>query len=325
MQNSWRRWVAVGLASVAGLGSVACEPVDPPPAFVVTSTADLRDAAPGDGVCEATAGAGDCTLAAAIDEGNALGAAAVTVSPGRYDGGRLEVTGRITLHGDVRTVQLGNRTVRIAPGGHLEVDGIYGNDIPGGGFVVEGTLHLRRASIVVIESVAPGIDVLAGGTAVVSDSVLAQAFMPGRPAVRNAGTLVLVRSAVDSFDYSPATGPALVNTGVVYSRASAVTRCSGTAPVSLGANASTNGSCGWTGSDDIVSASLGYDLVLTVPLRYTLRAESILVDAVPLGSPACTGGAAETDLLGTQRGVDGNGDGVPGCDIGAVERPAPPA
>lgn len=323
MESFRRRWAVVLVVAVAGAASVACEPVDPPVALVVTSTADLPDATPGDGVCEATAGTGDCTLPAAIDEGNALGAASITVPGGRYATRDLEVTGRLSLHGDVGTVRLGSQEIRVAPDARLEVDGIGVNDIPGAHFVVEGTLHLRGSSIVVIESIWPAVDVLAGGTAVVSDSVLAQVFMPGRPAVRNAGTLVLVRSAVDAIDDEPATATVLVNSGVVLSRASVVTRCAGTPPESLGANASIDASCGWGAPDDVVAAALDYDLVLSTPLHYVPRATSVLVDALPLGSSGCVG--TETDLLGTQRGVDGDGDGVPGCDIGAVERPAPPA
>jgi hypothetical protein len=46
-------------------------------------------------------------------------------------------------------------------------------------------------------------------------------------------------------------------------------------------------------------------------------ASSVLVDAVPLGSPWCEPGAA--DPFGNPRGNDGNGDGVAGCDIGGFE------
>ena len=42
------------------------------------------------------------------------------------------------------------------------------------------------------------------------------------------------------------------------------------------------------------------------------------VDAIPLGQLGCATNA--TDVLGQPRGIDGNGDGVPGCDIGALER-----
>jgi CSLREA domain-containing protein len=102
------RAAGVVLAAMAlGLLGVACEPA----ALTVTvnSTADLRDALPGNGVCEATAGAGNCTLRAAIDEANAtVGSVAVNVAPGTYEltrsgnddtnaNGDLDVTGKVSL------------------------------------------------------------------------------------------------------------------------------------------------------------------------------------------------------------------------------------
>ena len=47
-------------------------------------------------------------------------------------------------------------------------------------------------------------------------------------------------------------------------------------------------------------------------------ASSPIVDAIALGDEMCDG--ATEDVVGTVRGNDGDGDGVPGCDIGAVER-----
>jgi len=51
--------------------------------------------------------------------------------------------------------------------------------------------------------------------------------------------------------------------------------------------------------------------------RLHLSMSSPLIDAIPIGDPACPVGS--TDLHGMPRGVDGNGDGVPSCDIGAIE------
>src|SRR5262245_33866621 len=78
---------------------------------------DARDATPGDGVCEVTAGAGDCTLRAAVDEANALNAVggtppAVTIvlaadvlltRPGLYEDlnstGDVDIVGSVTILG----------------------------------------------------------------------------------------------------------------------------------------------------------------------------------------------------------------------------------
>jgi CSLREA domain-containing protein len=51
------------------IGAVEVEP--PPPPLVVNTAVDGDDAVPGDGVCETTAGFGECSLRAAVSEANA--------------------------------------------------------------------------------------------------------------------------------------------------------------------------------------------------------------------------------------------------------------
>jgi hypothetical protein len=317
--TTWRRWTAVAAALVAATTAVACDPTPPPPTLAVTSPTGATDAAPGDGVCEATPGVGDCTLPAAVAEGNALGAATITVPAGTYVTPDLLVTGRLTIVGDVTTVELTNQEIRVAAGARLDLRGVRSSSIPGAHVVVEGTLHARDLSLVVIESIRPAIEVEPGGTAVVASSVLAQVFMPRVPAVRNDGTLVLRHAALHAVDGGPS--PAVLETtGTTISAASAITRCSGTPPQSLGSNVSFDAGCAWTGPGDVSSAATAFDIVSGPPLHYLPRPTSVMVDALPLGVLGC--GDGSTDLLGTPRGVDGDGDGVPGCDVGAVERPA---
>ncbi len=51
--------------------------------LVNSSAAGAFDTFPGDGICEATTGVGDCTLAAAVDETNALpGSDTIALPPG---------------------------------------------------------------------------------------------------------------------------------------------------------------------------------------------------------------------------------------------------
>ncbi len=306
-------------ALVGAMTGVACETPPPPPALQVTSTAGGTDADPGDGVCEATPGAGDCTLPAAVAEGNALGRASITVPSGTYDTPDLLITGRLAITGDVGSVALVNQEIRVAAGATLDLGGVRSSSITGAHLVVEGTLRARDLSLVVIESIWPAIDVEPGGTAVVVGSVLAQVFMPRTPAVRNEGTLVLLHSALHAVDYGPA--PAvLANGGTVHSAASAITRCSGTPPGSLGHNVSFDDSCAWTGDGDVDSAAPQFDIRNGPPFHYMPRATSVMVDAIPIGVLGC--GDGTTDLLGTPRGADGDGDGVAGCDVGAIERPS---
>jgi hypothetical protein len=66
-----RRAAALGVAAVGLAGLTACDPLPLLTLTVTATTEDLVDADPGDGVCEATAGAGDCTLRAAVMEANA--------------------------------------------------------------------------------------------------------------------------------------------------------------------------------------------------------------------------------------------------------------
>ena len=67
-----RRLVAGGALVAAALGLAACDTTN---LILTVNTNEFgcqsNDADPGDGVCEVTVGAGDCTLRAAIDEGNA--------------------------------------------------------------------------------------------------------------------------------------------------------------------------------------------------------------------------------------------------------------
>lgn len=66
-----RRAAALGVAALAMAGLAACDPLPVLELTVTATTDDLVDVAPGDGVCEATPGAGDCTLRAAVMEANA--------------------------------------------------------------------------------------------------------------------------------------------------------------------------------------------------------------------------------------------------------------
>lgn len=130
-------------ATLAGLGLLAASSAagacTPAPSFTVTSTVDAVDVTPGDGVCEATTGAGDCTLRAAVMEANLAGTdASIHLPPGglftlaiprAHNGqsyvedssGDLDITGSITLYGAGATIDGGgiDRVLRVAGGGGL--------------------------------------------------------------------------------------------------------------------------------------------------------------------------------------------------------------
>lgn len=94
-----RTRAAVGiLSAIAAIGGLAaCEPPPPPTSFVVNTGGTGTDADPGDGICEVTPGAGDCTLQAATGEGNALGGR-IDIGIGGFPGGIY--VGEITVATD---------------------------------------------------------------------------------------------------------------------------------------------------------------------------------------------------------------------------------
>ena len=74
-----RRPLPLVVVALIGLALLpACDPPPPRTTFAVTTAVDGLDAAPGDGVCEVTAGAGDCSLRAALAEARAVGFAEIT-------------------------------------------------------------------------------------------------------------------------------------------------------------------------------------------------------------------------------------------------------
>jgi hypothetical protein len=207
------------VAALALAGLVACDPRIPP-TLTVTSTATGGDATPGDGVCEATGGAGDCTLPAAVDEANALGRAAISVPAGAYEGMDLTVTGDVRLNqGAPADVVLGEVDITVADGGALVAEGLRtrvadpppeGSNQPGSHPVtlsVAGELTLVRSTIASIGgSVEEGVPqdttlvVAPGGRAVLNTSVL----VGGLNAVVNDGDLASFASSLVLAGVGPA-------------------------------------------------------------------------------------------------------------------------
>jgi len=329
-------------ALLVGLVS-ACD-LAPALVLTVTSTADAHDAVPGDGVCEVTAGAGDCTLRAAIDEANAssasafssvqifLGSATYSVTlPGTDDtnvGGDLDVTSAV----GVAVVGNGQSIVSESAG-----SGVFD--------VVSGSLNVLRVGVE--DSSGTGVHVHSGATALagfssffVTDSV---AGSPRGIAIDAAGTA----QAVDStFTYTRGTaiddraggsfGGSFVTVslgnnsgfaqGVIGSPAggsttfesSAIESCDGSTNLSiqsLGYNASTSPSCDFTQPTDLRNvpfpvvdpATSGPDALPVHPPT----AGSPLLDAIPVGAGGCTSGSVDQLLVSRPVGTR--------CDIGAVE------
>jgi hypothetical protein len=324
------------VAALALSGLVACDPRIPP-TLTVTSNATGGDAAPGDGVCEVTGGAGDCTLPAAVDEANALGRAAISVPAGAYEGMDLTVTGDVRLNqGAPADVVLGDVDITVAECGVLVAEGFRtrvtdpppeGSNQPGSHPVtlsVSGELTLVRSTIASIGgSVEEGVPqdttlvVAPGGRAVLNTSVL----VGGLNAVVNDGDLASFASSL----YSLVSAQLVTNEGATsqYARTAFTTlspvvrvfsSCLGDGSfVSLGGNSAERAGC--LGPDDVGSYAANRFDVYT--MQVTWPAVAPTVDAIPVGTLLCD--PAGTDIYGAPRGVDGNGDGTGGCDVGAAE------
>lgn len=223
-----RRRMAATLGAVGlVLAGTACDP--PPPDLVVTVNAgsEGHDAAPGDGVCEQTAGVGDCSIRAGIEEANGLAAlgdprTVVIGVPGTpqlgYPFYLPSILTPVEVTGNVRIVNNGANTFgltlevvtfHVAEGASLELVDLYvtspGCDsfCPPRGearFVVDGELILRG-----VRSFQGGTHVLkvnpTGVAHVVQSSIYGELFWgpdgeDGTQAVLNAGVTILDRSGV---------------------------------------------------------------------------------------------------------------------------------
>jgi CSLREA domain-containing protein len=334
--------VAVPMVLAAGALS-ACD-VLPELDLTVTSTVDARDIAPGDGVCEATAGAGDCTLRAAIDEANAasplanssvhilLGAATYDLTLSGTDD--TNATGDLDLHAAVPVVVGGDgRSIIHATGdGALDVSGgalvLLRVGITGGttGVVLrDGAIGVVSFSSIHDDQV--GVAARSSATVHLDQSTVAANATAG--VAVDGATFTGSFATIDAGAKPPPLGSSFGITATnapgssVDLTASFVDSCD--APASLvhssGYNAtstSTNSPpCPFTQPTDIVS---GADLVdhgesaQAAPFDRP-EAGSPLVDAVPVGVGGCVAGVVDQRLVARPIGAR--------CDIGAVELEPP--
>lgn len=151
--------------------------------FTVNSTDDLPAASPGDGICEATSGMGDCTLRAAIMEANGLMTPVEIVLPaGDYvlTQGQLQPSGLIIIRGAGATMTRidGDEISRVlGSSGTLVLEDLTIRrgraldtpDVHGGGLRNDGDLSLRR--VIMEDNVANvGGAIFTGGPLQVEDS-----------------------------------------------------------------------------------------------------------------------------------------------------------
>ena len=335
MRPRFSALVTVLLLVVGGMALTACDPVVP---ITVTTTADGSDADPGDGVCEATPGVGDCTLRAAIDEGSAAWAANLTVPAGTYalsvidaDGARdLDVSGSISINWETSlavVVQVGGGVGQVAvdvqPGARFTASGLQ---LVEGRLQVAGNAVLDRASLTVdpgtiLSSGGSRLAVLPGGSVVLGNS---EVFAYGSAAVENAGAASLVYTTISTLNG----GPGISTTGsgattlqafqyLPYGAFRGVFAqahhpgCSGNLPQSNGGNWVPNDSCHLTGEADVQTATV---LGTGTGMYYA----ATWLDQIPVGVAGC-GTSSTVDAAGNPRPSDSNGDGVAQCEPGNRE------
>ncbi|MBX3313164.1 MAG: hypothetical protein KF906_02495 [Actinobacteria bacterium] len=320
--------IVTAVAAVAFALS-ACEPLPPPVSFTVNTTVDGLDHDPGDGICEVTPGAGDCSMRAAFAEANAsAGRAKVTAPGGGYnltiadptDGDPdLDVTGSIDLAAAAFPyVQIyggsGSASVEVAETGTIVVD-----RVEFAGLRVDGSAVLGRSSIWGGSATEPALAVGPAGSLVLTNSKVVTSSAPA--AIVNEGTFVSAFSSLFGSGHpalhttdgarsvvgASRLGNAYLFRGVWFDGEllDANPACSGATPESQGYNRVPNDSCGLTDPTDI-----------QIP-------QSTWVDQVPVGVLGC-GDPITTDrgtlyLAYWPRPSDGDGDGVAACDIGDDE------
>lgn len=326
------KWIGLAVGVVLGLVLLAgCELLQPQRTIVVTTTADGRDAAPGNGICEVHSGAEDCSLRAAIDEANAspervrVLLAASTTYPLTLTGdddanavGDLDVapiSGSMTIEAPAPGATIdanGSAAALDVRGGFNFLHGVSTSGATSSGWVVRPStiLHADRASL--HHNDGAGITVDAGGGATLTATTLST---NGGPGASGAGALEL-RSVTVTRNHTGlgGTGSQSVSDSIIGDQV-AGPDC--LAPIaSTGGNLDSDGTCGLGAGDDVsgVQPQLG---PLTGPgPSHTPASGSPAIDAVAHGTRACVlGNAGAIDQLGRQRP-----SGL-GCERGAVEVP----
>ena len=294
-----RTLTTLAAVALALAGTTACEPPPPPTSLTVNVAPGVTgdDANPGDGICETAPGNGECTLDAAVQEGNTLGRADIHVPPATaYDAmyrlSETTITGSLNLFSSwtpSRTVQVVAPQLHVAAGGHLALEQA-GIAIEGTA-VVDGVLSLHRSFVY------GWIDISATGvmSMVNSDGGPTMDHTPVPPSgawITNRGTFVSRFSAFARVSWISASlfhtldgGGTQLGASVAYPMGTFPAPCLGTPPVSEGYN-------------------LLYGCALTGPGDVTGTYQPNPTHAVPNGVVGC----------GTTITVDINGDPRPDPD-----------
>ena len=240
------RWRNLVVPLVVGL---AVPPIAGAATFPVTTDADRRDTVL-DGVCEATAGIGDCTLRAAIAEANATptpdviqlaGVRYTLTIPGAGEDagatGDLDVTGPLTIQGAGRSNTvlsgqgLGDRVLDVAGRAFLHLNDVGvrdGRAADGGDVRVRkgGRLTMLRGDVLFGDAKTGG-GISVGGSATLQRTTVMHNAASRGGGIANTGSLNL--DGVEIAENTATQGGGLHTGGAALIRASAIARNSATA------------------------------------------------------------------------------------------------
>ena len=303
------------------MGLTACDPA-PPPVFTVNTAGTAGDANPGDGRCEVTPGAGDCTGPAAVEEAHAAGRAEVVLPD--LDGVELsgEITAQVHLRGNSRWTWVDATDLRVQAGARVTMTNLS----------LQSPAHIEVAGTLTMNFMAmdgwpeptdewpesldewdqAAIHVTPTGQLNVINSMVG-----GLPAIDNHGITVSLYSLISGGNSAGAlsTTPgatSLVGGSIlvaeVYGRPGAEA-CTGQDPASLGYNVVSDASCSLGGTGDVNNYP---------DSAFWHEPNPVTLDAIPVGELGCGTTFVDSFFL-DPRPVDGDGDGIAACDMGPWE------
>lgn len=321
-------WLVFGAAAVLFLTSCHGGSHE----WTVNTTSDGSDATPGDGVCEMTAGTGDCSLRAAIDEANATGGTehmTITIPSGTYalapgapddtnQAGDLDVDAGshqwLELKAEAPGAVIdaaGNESAFSVTGGHVVLQGVALTGSSGAGSTVAsgGTLSAHHSAF--HDNEGPGISGESGSETLLSNTTVSN---NGGAGITTDGTLFAGYITVmdNGTGGLAGAGTAELFASVLAGQVAGAD-CS-LAVTSMDYNLDTDDTCGFNAGNDTSGASPAGLLGLSsdlVPFNHPI-AGSPLIDAVPTLSAYC-------DSLFLDDQDHGSRPVGTACDRGAIE------
>ena len=200
--------------------------------FTVNSPFDAADANPGDAMCETAPGNGICTLRAAIEEANTLGAGNDTIilPPNTYLltlANELTITGDLTITGGEASTTIidGNKSLRfnkglltISVGTTVNLTGMTISNSAFCGINNSGTLTLVNSTVSGNTGGKGGGINNSGTLTLVNSTASGNRGLTDGGGIFNSGTMILTNSTVsgnDSSGHMSASGGGIFNSGTM--------------------------------------------------------------------------------------------------------------